>query len=244
MKREEHAREFLDGPVPSSERAASLRDIAWLNARFAGYRLTRHGVRALAGARATLRVLDVGGGGGDFARHLLGWARRRGQPLRVVVVDAAPDALALARAAAADRDVLLVRAEAGALPFRAGAVDVAVAVLLLHHLDPDRATAALREMATVARDGLVVNDLLRTPLSLALVWLATRVFRCHRFSRHDGPLSVRRSYGPDELQRLAARAGLRRLGIRRYPLFGRLLALGRPGGERATAASPLPTHAP
>jgi ubiquinone/menaquinone biosynthesis C-methylase UbiE len=239
MKREEHARELLDGPVPMAERAATLADIAWLNARFAGHRLTRGGVRVLAGPRRDCRVLDVGGGGGDFARHFVRWSRRRGRRVRVVVVDSAPDTLHLARAARpADRDVLLVCADAAALPFREGAVDVAVAVLLLHHLDPGVAVATLREMATVARDGVVINDLLRTRLTLALVWAATRVFRCHRLSRHDGPLSVRRSYGPEELRGLARKAGLRHLGVRRYPLFGRLLALGlvdRPV-ERPTGA--------
>jgi len=239
MRREEHARELLDGQVPMLERAATLADLAWLNARFAGHRLTRRGVRALAGARGALLVLDVGGGGGDFARYLVRWARRRGRVVRVVVVDAEPDALRLARIAGpTDRDVLLVRADAVALPFREGAVDVAVAVLLLHHLDPGAAVATLREMAFVARAGVVVNDLLRTRLSLALVWLATRVFRCHRISRHDGPLSVRRSYGPDELQGLARQAGMRRLGIRRYPLFGRLLALGLIDGRRAGRPTP------
>jgi ubiquinone/menaquinone biosynthesis C-methylase UbiE len=227
MKREEHAREFLDGPVPMAERVATMADIAWLNARFAGYRLTRRGVQLLAGARRACRVLDVGGGAGDFARHLVRWSRRRGRRVRVVVVDVEWDTLCLARdAESTDRDVLLVCADAAALPFREGAVDVAVAVLLLHHLDPAAAVATLREMAAVARDGVVINDLLRTRLSLVLVWVVTRLFWCHRLSRHDGPLSVRRSYGPEELRGLARKAGLQYLGIQRYPLVGRLLALG------------------
>jgi hypothetical protein len=69
----------------------------------------------------------------------------------------------------------------------------------------------------------VVNDLLRTRTSLALVWLVTRLLRLHPVSRHDGPVSVRRAYSEAELRSLAARAGAR-ARIRRYPWLGRLVA--------------------
>jgi hypothetical protein len=49
--------------------------------------------------------------------------------------------------------------------------------------------------------------------------------RCHPISRHDGPLSVRRSYSRDELRALAERAGARRLTIHEYPALGRMLAV-------------------
>jgi SAM-dependent methyltransferase len=229
VKREEHVRELLDGPVPAAERAASLADVAWLNAWFAGHRLTLRAVRQASGSGAgkALRVLDVGGGNGDLARRLVRWGRGRGRSVRVVVVDTESDALRLARSAApGGGELLLVRADAAALPFRPGSMDVAVAALVLHHLDPDAAVMALREMATVAR-GVVVSDLLRSRLSLVLVWLATRIFRCHPISRYDGPLSVRRAYAPEELRMLARRAGLGRLEVRRHPLWGRLLAVAR-----------------
>jgi hypothetical protein len=80
-------------------------------------------------------------------------------------------------------------------------------------------------MRGAARLGVIVNDLLRTRVSLALVWLATRLLARHPMSRHDGPLSVRRAYSPDELRALAARAGLGRLVVRRYPLLGRVVAI-------------------
>ena len=48
---------------------------------------------------------------------------------------------------------------------------------------------------------------------------------CHRVSRHDGPLSVRRAYSPEELRALAERAGIDRLRIVRHPLLGRMIAV-------------------
>ena len=229
MLRAKGAVELLDGPVPAADRAASLADIERLSARFGGYALTLREIRRLA-ARAprdrTLVVLDVGGGAAGLAVRGVDWARREGVALRVVLVEREPAALALARRACAGYpEVRLVRADATALPIRAGAADVATSSLMLHHLPPDAAVASLREMAAAARLGVVVNDLLRTPLAWALVWLATRLMRCHPISRHDGPLSVRRAYAPAELAELAARAGLCALRIRAYLVLGRLVAV-------------------
>lgn len=223
MQRAAGALEHLDRPVAPAERDASLADIDRLNAWFGGYALT---LRALDRVTTSPHVLvvDVGGGRGDFARRLIARARRRGRPVHVVVVDRDPDLLAIARRGAPP-NLSLVRADATALPFRAASADVVTMSLTLHHLEPDAAATSLREMHAVARHAVIVNDLLRTRLSLALVWLATRLFRCHPISRHDGPLSVRRAYAPEELRALCEHAGLPAPRVERHAWLGRVLAL-------------------
>ena len=227
MRRAAGALEHLDGAVAPAARDASLADIDRLNAWFGGYALTLRALdRLVRGAPASrpLLVVDVGGGRGDFARRLIEQARRWRRRVKVVVVDRDPDLLAIARRAASP-DVSLVRAEATALPFREASVDVVTMSLTLHHMEPDAAVTSLGEMSAAARAAIIVNDLWRSWISLALVWLATRVLRCHPISRHDGPLSVRRAYSPDEIRGLAEKAGLHPPRIRRYPLLGRLLAV-------------------
>ena len=229
MKRADGAREVLDGAVATQELAASLADIDRLNSWFGGYALSLRAIRRLAAEvpRARpLRVIDVGGGTAAFAVRVVRWARRSGRDIRVVVVDRDPTSLRLARAAVgAYPEILLVCGDAAALPCRERAVDIVTSALTLHHLEPAQAALGLREMTAAARIGVVVNDLLRRPLSLGLVWLVTRLLGCHPISRHDGPLSVRRSYSRDELQALAEKAGARRLTIREYPVLGRLVAV-------------------
>jgi 2-polyprenyl-3-methyl-5-hydroxy-6-metoxy-1,4-benzoquinol methylase len=225
MARAADAREQLDGPLPPAALRATLHDLHLLNTWFGGYALTLSRIRRAAvplpqGQR--LVVVDVGGGRGDLAIAVVRWARRRHRPVRVLVIDADAATLALARRhTAAYPEITLLQADATALPVREGAADVAVAALTLHHLASDAAAGCLAEMA--AASGLaVVNDLLRTPLSLAAVWLTTRVLRLHPVSRHDGPLSVRRAYSAGELTALAARAGVH-ARIRRYPWLARLV---------------------
>jgi Methyltransferase domain len=220
------AREWLDGPLPPAALRATLEDLDFLNAWFGGYALTLSRIRRLATRRPSGRrlvVVDVGGGRGDFAVRLVRWARRRRRQVRVLLVDADPVVLAMAaRRTAGYPEIVLVQADAAALPFGAQSADVAVASLTLHHLERDAAIGCLAGMASAAAL-VIVNDLLRTRLSLALVWLTTRVLRLHPVSRDDGPLSVRRAYSAAEIAGLAAQAGVR-ARIQRYPWLARLVA--------------------
>jgi len=229
MRREETAREYLDGPAAPADLAASLDDIDRLNAWFGGYALTlreiRHTAAPLVRGRSFV-VVDVGGARGDLAVRVARWARRVGRQVFIVVVDRNATSLGLgASACAAYGEIVRVRADASALPIRAASADVVTSSLVLHHLGPDAVVASLAEMAAASRGVVVVNDLLRAWWSRTLVWLATRLLARHRFSRHDGPLSVRRAYAPDELRALADRAGLTTLRILPRRLRARVLVV-------------------
>jgi SAM-dependent methyltransferase len=229
VRRVEDGAEILDRPLPLADRAASLADIDRLNTWFGGHALTvRHVERLLRRVPATTRVTvaDVGAGNGGLALHLEEWGRRTRRRLAVIAIDLDPDTARLAlQRTASSGDITVIRGDAMALPLATGAADVAVSSLLLHHLDPGAAAAVFAEMARVSRLGFVVNDLWRSRFGVLIVWLATRLLGCHPISRHDGPLSVRRSYAPAEILRLAARARMRRLEVIRYPVLARVLTV-------------------
>jgi hypothetical protein len=229
MERVEGVLELLDRPVAPADRIASLADIDRLNGWFGGYALTLREIRRVAAtvdAGDAFVAVDVGGGAAGFATRLVDWARSARRAIRVIVVERDTQTLALARlVCAAYPEIRLVAADAAALPIRQSAADIVTSALTLHHLEPDAAVASLREMAAAARRAVVVNDLLRARLALGLVWLVTRLFRCHAISRHDGPLSVRRAYSAAEVGALARKAGITTLRVRAYPFLGRLVAV-------------------
>lgn len=224
MKRADHVLEYLDRPLPPDDLAASLADIERLNTRFGGHWLTvREVARQVAHADRVV-VLDVGGGRGDLALHLVAWARSTGRAIRVLVLDRDAATAALARRhCAGTPEITVLQADATALPLREAGVDVAVSVLTLHHLEPDAAAAMLAEMRLAARRALIVNDLLRGAVSWLLVRLATALFARHPISRHDGPLSVRRAYSLDELGVLAGKARITNFHVERYPWLARVV---------------------
>lgn len=196
--------ELLDsGTLSTDEIEANLDDLARLNRLPGGTRTSIAAIRHLAPDDGDLRIVDVGSGRADMP---IAFARR-GWP--TVAVDANPDVVRIAeRATRSEPNVDVVHARAHALPFGDGAFDVAHCSLLLHHLAPDEAAAALRELSRVARRGVVVNDLRRGRGPLAATWLSTMLLARSRVTRNDGLVSARCAYTLDELDALLAEAGL------------------------------------
>ncbi len=217
--------EIIDGPpVPFKEMACCMTDISRINALFGGRMVTMVHVKRLLAARPPDRlvtVLDVGTGAGDIPRELVRWARRQGRRIRIFALDR--DAATLRIAAKLVRDypeITFVRGDALSLPIRSGAVDLTISAMTLHHLEPDAGVRYLVEMDRAARVGFVVNDLVRSRLAHWVVWLLTRFITRSAISRHDGPLSVRRSYTPGEVTGLCAQAGLEGVDVvHHWPYF-------------------------
>jgi SAM-dependent methyltransferase len=155
-----------------------------------------------------------------------------------VAVDARPEVLEAARRIDPVFDrapwLELGVADGRALPFEAGAFDIAHSSLVIHHLEPGEAVDFLAEMRRVSRRGVVVNDLLRGRGFWAAAWAGSRVLSRNRLTRHDAPLSVRRAYSLRELRDLIAAAGLR----------ASHLSLGPMGHRVAIAAVPVARGVP
>jgi ubiquinone/menaquinone biosynthesis C-methylase UbiE len=143
-------------------------------------------------------ILDVGTGGADIPLALLERARARGSRWRIAGLDSRPEVLAAAALATPGLPTIdgldLQLGDGRSLPFADRSFDVVHASLLVHHLTPHDVAALLREMARVARLGIVVNDLSRGWRNWLGAWLIGHLFTGNRYTRHDAPLSVRRAY--------------------------------------------------
>jgi SAM-dependent methyltransferase len=255
MRRLAGARELLDGPLDDPVvLRGNLRDLARINHWFGGTRASRRALERLLGRRTVPHtMLDVGTGAADIPLALVAAGARGGRNLHVTAVDAREEVIAAARTLdprlAGKDGVELAVSDARSLPWPDRAFDVVHASLLLHHLDPPDAIAFLREASRVARLGVVVNDLVRARrhwvAARALLPLMTR----NRYTRHDGPMSVRRAYTRVELRALLAGASLRPVAEVRAP-FGHRVAIAAVAirgaeppapDESATANAPAPS---
>jgi hypothetical protein len=105
-------------------------------------------------------------------------------------------------------EITLIQGDALDLPVRPESVDIVISAMTLHHLSPEEAARYLVEIDGAARRGWVVNDLVRGRIAHGLVWLLTRLLTRSAMARHDGPLSILRSYTPPEVTALCEKAGL------------------------------------
>jgi ubiquinone/menaquinone biosynthesis C-methylase UbiE len=203
--------EFLDGPL-NDRRAleANLRDLRRINWLTGGATLSVRAIRDLVPDGGS--VLDVGTGGADIPVRLIADARQRGVTLEVTATDSRQEVLQAALAVRPELEhvpgLTLGLADGRRLPWPDGTFDAVHASLVIHHLEPGDAVAFLRELRRVARQGIVVNDLSRGRLAWLGAWLVTHTVAAGRYTRHDGPLSVRRAYTRSEMERLLQEAGL------------------------------------
>jgi ubiquinone/menaquinone biosynthesis C-methylase UbiE len=204
-------KELLDGPL--ADRAAieaNLRDLTRINRMTGGAALSVRAVRLLLPDGGT--VVDVGAGAADIPVRLLADAGRRGTRLEVTATDSRQEVLDAALAIRPDLGhmpgLTLGLADGLRLSWPDASFDVGHTSMVIHHLEPDEAVVFLAELRRVAGRGIVVNDLARGRLAWLGAWLISHTLAASRFTRNDGPLSVRRAYTREEMEGLIRRAGL------------------------------------
>lgn len=169
--------------------------------------------RALAG-RKQFRLLDVGYGGGDMLRAIAHWAAKRGIAADLVGVDLNPRSEAAAKHATPE--AMPIRYVTGDYADMAGeGFDFIVSSLVAHHMTRAELIAFLRFMDANAARGWFINDLHRHGFAWLGYPLLAGLMRWHPIVRHDGRLSIARSYRPDEWPPLLDEAGVRDARVRR-----------------------------
>lgn len=154
-----------------------------------------------------LRILDVGFGDGDMLRTIWRWATKLGQPVELIGIDLNPRSLAAARAAASDHMKIDWRIGDYA-SLSQGGLDVVISSLVAHHMTHEQLIDFLRFMDHESSEGWFVNDLHRHGFAYLGFPLLATLMRWHPIVRHDGQLSVARSYRPAEWPPLLAEAGV------------------------------------
>ncbi len=208
---QQFGQELLDGAIDDPEELRSnLRDMALANRLLLSNRAVLRRIadwlRELP-PEHTATILDVATGAGGLPRAIGRWARRRGRQVRLLASDMDAMVVDVARQALRGSNVALLRHNAWQMPFGDRSIDIVTCAFSLHHFAAMEAVALLREMARVARRGVIVSDLRR---SYGGYWGARLLAlgMGNRLSRHDGPLSVLRAYTPAEAQALVDVAGI------------------------------------
>lgn len=192
--------EVLDSDLcPPLEVQTSLRDLCRMNRWFGGVSTTRCLIERAASVTGQkhFSVLEVASGFGEVPREVGRQLTRKGITLDITDLDRVTSHL--------QRGHRGLVADAMALPFRDGSFDLVSCSLFAHHLEPEQLAAFACESLRVSRRALLINDLIRHPLHLALLYPGFLLMRC-RVSRIDGVASVKRAYTPKEMQQILSSA--------------------------------------
>lgn len=215
LKTRATAEELMDDPsLDAAVYADVMRDLGRVNSVTMA-RLPTLGFlgRALS-ERKQFRLLDVGYGGGDMLRAIAQWAAKRGIAADLVGVDLNPRSEAAAkRATPATMPIRYITGDYADMAD--DGFDFIVSSLVAHHMTRAELIAFLRFMDANAARGWFINDLHRHGFAWLGYPLLAALMRWHPIVRHDGRLSIARSYRPEEWPPLLDEAGVRGARVRR-----------------------------
>jgi SAM-dependent methyltransferase len=224
--------ELLDGDsVSMPDRLSALGQLPLVNRFLGGARAVIKDLEAfdreLPRGRP-LQILDIGCGSADIPEAVAAWAGGLDRSVTIVALDRDRAAIELAshRAAGVAHAFQVIRGNGLELPLADRSVDVVTASMFCHHFFGADLVALVREFTRVARSGVIINDLHRHRAAYWGFRVASRIFLCGHIVRHDGEVSVRRGFVPQELWELSNHFPEFRWTVRRRFAF-RLCMVGR-----------------
>jgi ubiquinone/menaquinone biosynthesis C-methylase UbiE len=205
--------ELLDSDAGTpAEIQAALSDLKRINRWFGGVATTTELIQRIAEKlrRKSLSLLEVAAGSGDSVAIACRRLSQEGITVQAVVADRSRTHLNGTQPA--------VVSDAMKLPFADNSFDLVSCGLFAHHLEPEQIVKFVEEALRVARLAVLINDLIRHPVHLAMVYAGLPLFRS-RLTRHDAPASVRRAYTVGEMRSLLEKTSASRIEIEHHYLF-------------------------
>ena len=222
FKRRSEKLEYIDtGDYTAAEYEGCIGELQLVN-RWMGdaFSLRRTLFREIeAQGLSEFSILDVGAGSGELLRVTADWTRQTGRRVSAVGLELNErSAESINEASNRFDEIASVRGDALELPFSDSQFDYVICSLFTHHFVDEQVVRILREMSRVAKRRIFVIDLHRHPIAYLLYTTVGKLVLHNRLLRHDGALSILRSFKADELTALAQRAGLRDISVeRRFP---------------------------
>jgi 2-polyprenyl-3-methyl-5-hydroxy-6-metoxy-1,4-benzoquinol methylase len=164
-----------------------------------------------------MKILDVGFGDGDMLRSIGRWAARNAVDATLVGIDLNPRS---ARAAneATPAELKIDYRTGDYADLASDGWDVILSSLVAHHMTHEQLVGFIRFMEAEAQAGWFINDLHRHSFAYLGFPLLATIMRWHPIVRHDGQLSIARSYRPHEWPAILEEAGIQGATIaRKFP---------------------------
>ena len=196
----------------------TLRELETINTLLGGNAVTLGGMDRLLAAAPTdrpLRIADLGCGGGDILRLIARRARKRGQSLELIGIDANPHIIAFAERHSKDYpEISYSTVNVFSEEMKQERYDLVLATLFFHHFEDEVLSQLIAQLQQQSRYGLVINDLHRHWLAYDSIRLLTRLFSRSAMVRNDAALSVARSFLRKDWKKIMRDAGISEYRLR------------------------------
>ncbi|WP_439881125.1 methyltransferase domain-containing protein [Pontibacter sp. MBLB2868] len=222
--------ELMDDLTMSGEELRkNLEELEVINHWLGGYNVVLDALDKLdVPQNHTLRIADIGCGGGDTLKSITKWARRKNVKVELEGIDANDFMVQFARKrCAAYPEISVSQFDVFSEAFAAKQYDVVVCSLFCHHFTDAQLVSMFRQLYRQAHTAIIINDLHRHWLAYYSIKYITALFSSSRLVKNDAPLSVWRAFKRVELEQLLAQAGIQNYSLKWMWAFRWQLVFGK-----------------
>ena len=210
--------EIIDDPSALSltDWKRTLGDLCWVNRWLGGTKAILRETAGLIGdfirikgKNDPIQVVDFGCGSADIAVAMVKWARKKRYSVHVLAIDFNHTVCCIAREKCQDfPEITVIQGDVLHPPLREAGCDLIFCSAFLHHFSDGVVSFILKSLIRKARQGVIISDLHRHPLSYWGIFLVSRLFSCSEAVCNDGPLSVLKGFSKIEIGRILRAAGI------------------------------------
>ena len=183
-----------------------------INKWLGGNRVTLSGIKRLLKGKPKdkiYNIIDLGCGHGDILRLIADFGRKEGYKFKLIGIDANQDAIDYATELSIDYpELVFENKDIFSEDFQKMDYDIALATLFLHHFKTDELEVLLKQLASKAKLGLVINDLHRSEVAYGLFKLLSLVIS-NQMIIDDGLTSILRAFKRKDLENLNQKLNLK-----------------------------------
>ncbi|KXX72210.1 methyltransferase domain-containing protein [Flammeovirga sp. SJP92] len=195
--------ELLDQPfIPTPDLYQNLKELDFINTHLGGYQVVFEGIQKIlqnSSTGQTLRILDIGSGGGDTLKAI--YEEFRGEyKLELVGVDLKEDCIQYATENCRGLPIRFVQSDYRDYLTESTSFDIIVCSLFCHHLPSKALSELFSNIKKYAAKGCIMNDLHRHFLAYYSIKWLTKVFSRSYLVKNDACLSVARSFSKKDIQ--------------------------------------------
>ncbi|WP_282049948.1 methyltransferase domain-containing protein [Maribacter aquivivus] len=190
----------------TNELETILQDINRVNRLLGGYSITLDAVFELLekNNKESYTILDMGCAEGTMLRKLALAARKKNVKLKLIGVDFNEQGLQLAKQYSSDYpEISYLNTDILKSDFSEWNIDVVMTTLTLHHFTDQGVVEFVNRFVEIAKLGVVINDLERSPIAYYLFKAFSLFFIKTEIAKKDGLLSIRRAFIKKELLHFA-----------------------------------------
>ncbi|MDT7830568.1 methyltransferase domain-containing protein [Pricia sp. S334] len=183
-----------------------LHDVDRTNRLLGGHQITLRGVAQLIRKhpQESYTIVDMGCGNGGMLREVVKLGRRMGVSIEAIGIDLSEKCLAIARNASSGfPEIQFIKQDILQLSPEDLHSDIVLCTLTMHHFFDENISVFLDRFTQLARIGVVINDLQRSPLAYHLFRGFSAIFIRTKIAKHDGLISIKSGFTRAELQRFA-----------------------------------------